>query len=60
LGQRIFLLHDGRTADLLEAIRQHQSGKGLRNGSEANSVSNNFNGLSESEKQDLLNFLRSL
>ena len=55
LGQRIFFLHDGRTADLLRAIREHSS-----NGSEANGVISNFNNLSETRKQDLLNFLRSL
>jgi CxxC motif-containing protein (DUF1111 family) len=55
LGQRIFFLHDGRTNDLLAAIRQHAS-----NGSEANGVIARFNGLTEQQKQDLLNFLRSL
>ena len=25
LGQRIFFLHDGRTSDLLEAIRAHEA-----------------------------------
>jgi CxxC motif-containing protein (DUF1111 family) len=55
LGQRIFLLHDGRTADLLEAIRQHASP-----GSEASGVIALLNRLTESQKQDLLNFLRSL
>ena len=55
LGQRIFFLHDGRTADLVEAIQAHRS-----NGSEANGVIRNFNNLRESQKQDLLNFLRSL
>jgi len=55
LGQRIFFLHDGRTADLLRAIQQHAS-----NGSEANGVISRFNNLRESDKQDLLNFLRSL
>ncbi len=61
LGQRIFLLHDGRTTDLLVAIQQHHSGSS-RNGdaSEANAVISNFNSKSEWEKQDLLNFLRSL
>ena len=59
LGQRIFFLHDGRTSDLIEAIKFHQSGAG-RNASEANAVINNFNGLSAKDKQDLLNFLRSL
>ena len=55
LGQRIFFLHDGRTSNLKRAIQQHAS-----NGSEANGVVSNFNNLSESRKQDLLNFLRSL
>jgi CxxC motif-containing protein (DUF1111 family) len=55
LGQRIHFLHDGRTDDLKEAIREHQS-----QGSEANAVISKFNNLRESEKQDLLNFLRSL
>ncbi len=55
LGQRIFFLHDGRTSDLLQAIEQHSSP-----GSEANKVIENFNGLSASQQQDLLNFLRSL
>jgi CxxC motif-containing protein (DUF1111 family) len=55
LGQRIFFLHDGRTSDLLNAIEQHSS-----SGSEANGVIENFNSLSSSQQQDLLNFLRSL
>ena len=56
LGQRIFLLHDGRTTDLVDAIKEHAS-----SGSEANSVVNNFNRrLSPQQQQDLLNFLRSL
>ena len=55
LGQRIFFLHDGRTADLLRAIREHAS-----QGSEANGVISNFDNLSEGRKQDILNFLRSL
>jgi CxxC motif-containing protein (DUF1111 family) len=55
LGQRIFLLHDGRTTDLREAIRAHGG-----QGSEANSVDQNFDNLSDFQQQDLLNFLRSL
>lgn len=55
LGQRIFFLHDGRTKDLLEAIGQHDSPC-----SEAKKVIKNFNGLTEEQKQDILNFLRSL
>lgn len=55
VGQRVFFLHDGRSRDLLDAIRQHASP-----GSEANGVIRQFNRLGESDKQDLLNFLRSL
>jgi CxxC motif-containing protein (DUF1111 family) len=55
LGQRIFLLHDGRTTDLLRAIQAHQS-----NGSEGTQVEENFDVLSPSQQQDVLNFLRSL
>jgi CxxC motif-containing protein (DUF1111 family) len=55
LGQRIFFLHDGRTTNLLGAIQAHQS-----NGSEATQVEDNFDLLSPSQQQDLLNFLRSL
>jgi CxxC motif-containing protein (DUF1111 family) len=55
LGQRIFFLHDGRTNDLLEAIAAHQSAD-----SEANGAIRNFNSLTDAQKQDLLNFLRSL
>jgi CxxC motif-containing protein (DUF1111 family) len=61
LGQRIFFLHDGRTSDLLVAIRAHRSDGNSRPGpSEANAVIDKFNRLDEREKQDLLNFLRSL
>ena len=55
LGQRIFFLHDGRTTDLVQAIKAHQS-----QGSEANRVVNNFQNLNAGQQQDVLNFLRSL
>jgi CxxC motif-containing protein (DUF1111 family) len=55
LGQRIFFMHDGRTSDLLAAIRAHQSTK-----SEANTVISRFLSLTEEQKQDVLHFLRSL
>ena len=55
LGQRIFFLHDGRTRNLLSAIQAHQG-----SGSEATQVEENFDSLSPSQQQDLLNFLRSL
>ncbi len=61
LGQRLFFLHDGRASDLREAIRAHRSGSFFTfNASEANVVVKNFNKLQDSEKQDVLNFLRSL
>jgi CxxC motif-containing protein (DUF1111 family) len=56
VGQRAFFLHDGRTSDLLQAIHAHGSP-----GSEAASVIGVFQlGLSQAQKQDILNFLRSL
>jgi CxxC motif-containing protein (DUF1111 family) len=61
LGQRIFFLHDGKTNDLLEAIQAHKSAGNAQFGpSEANAVIDNFNVLDERQKQDVLNFLRSL
>jgi len=73
LGQRLFFLHDGRTSDLLEAIQAHQSNCGgpppgpgggtpppPPNCSEGNAVNARFNALTGPEKQDILNFLRSL
>jgi CxxC motif-containing protein (DUF1111 family) len=59
VGQRVFFLHDGRATPanggLLGAIEAHAS-----QGSEANTVISIFNNLSNSQKQDMLNFLRSL
>jgi CxxC motif-containing protein (DUF1111 family) len=55
LGQRIFFLHDGRTRDLLVAIEEHES-----SGSEGFTSEATFDTLSPSQKQDVLNFLRSL
>jgi CxxC motif-containing protein (DUF1111 family) len=60
LGQRIFFLHDGRTSDLVQAIQAHRSGASTSDPSEANGVVGNFNNLGENQKQDLVNFLRSL
>jgi CxxC motif-containing protein (DUF1111 family) len=59
VGQRIFFLHDGRTSDLLQAIEAHANG-GTDTTSEAFQVIKNFNALSTTQKQDILNFLRSL
>jgi CxxC motif-containing protein (DUF1111 family) len=55
LGQRIFLLHDGRTTNLLQAIQAHAS-----SGSEANNVLQNFDNLNTFQQQEILDFLRSL
>jgi CxxC motif-containing protein (DUF1111 family) len=55
VGQRLYFLHDGRTADLLDAIQQHRS-----RGSEANHVIRRFNELAPADQQSLLDFLRSL
>jgi CxxC motif-containing protein (DUF1111 family) len=61
LGKRIFFLHDGRTKDLLEAIRAHASpASGTYAASEANQVTARFNNQTEIDKQHVLNFLRSL
>jgi CxxC motif-containing protein (DUF1111 family) len=55
LGQRLFFLHDGRTSDLVQAIRAHDGRE-----SEASGVVHQFNALTPSQVQDLLSFLRSL
>ena len=61
VGQRLFFLHDGRTGDLLQAINQHFSPSSYGYPpSEANAVVQNFNALSVSDKQAILDFLRSL
>ena len=61
VGQRIFFLHDGRTADLLRAIRDHFSpATSTYPASEANGVVRKFNKLSPADQQAILDFLRSL
>jgi CxxC motif-containing protein (DUF1111 family) len=55
LGQRVFFLHDGRTASLVTAIAAHAS-----TGSEANQVISNFNLLSAFDRQAVIAYLRSL
>ncbi len=55
VGQRVFFLHDGRTSNLVEAIREHRS-----KGSEANRVIEHFERLSVEEQQAVVEFLRSL
>ncbi|MEO8033281.1 MAG: di-heme oxidoredictase family protein, partial [Acidobacteriota bacterium] len=55
VGQRIFFLHDGRTSNIVTAIRAHAS-----SGSEATTSELVFETLSSSQRQDVVNFLRSL
>jgi CxxC motif-containing protein (DUF1111 family) len=55
VGQRYYFLHDGRTKDLRVAVEQHSS-----SGSEANAVIQNYNMLAASDRQALVNYLRSL
>ena len=55
VGQRVFFLHDGRTTNLVDAIRAHRS-----RGSEANKVIEHFDKLSTQEQQEIIDFLRSL
>jgi CxxC motif-containing protein (DUF1111 family) len=61
LGQRLFFLHDGRTNNLIQTIKDHciapASGTAA---SEACAVVTKFNSLTVTQQQDLLNFLRSL
>ena len=72
VGQRLYFLHDGRTSDLLQAIEDHQNPANCPApppgsspppppcSSEANTVIAKFDNLTPSQKQDVLNFLRSL
>jgi CxxC motif-containing protein (DUF1111 family) len=68
IGQRLFFLHDGRASDLLTAITDHAPNAGTTTSNNCAATPNNeacqvivlFNSLPASEKQDMLNFLRSL
>ena len=61
VGQRLFFLHDGRSSDLLQVIMAHSSaGNGKYGPSEANATVSAFSALPVANRQDLLNFLRSL
>jgi CxxC motif-containing protein (DUF1111 family) len=55
LGHRKFLMHNGNATDLMQAIDLHFS-----EGSDANDVIGLYRALDNKQKQDLLNFLRSL
>jgi len=61
VGQRYFFMHDGRTMDMVQAIQDHFCNANSQyQASEANAVVNAFNGLSQANQQDLVDFLRSL
>jgi CxxC motif-containing protein (DUF1111 family) len=64
LGQRIWFLHDGRTKNLMEAIELHYYKTDKPDANELNSDANDvielYRKLGVQQKQDLLNFLRSL
>jgi CxxC motif-containing protein (DUF1111 family) len=74
IGQRLFFLHDGRTNDLMVAVRDHRSLAGSDGGhnpardsqsrrygpSEANAVIDIFDALEDAERQSILDFLRAL
>jgi CxxC motif-containing protein (DUF1111 family) len=51
-GGQYFLLHDGRAKTIEEAIQMH--------GGEATNAKNNFNALTETDKQKIIKFLKSL
>ncbi len=51
-GGQYFLLHDGRAHSIEDAIEMH--------GGEATNAKNNFNSLSEADKQRMIKFLQSL
>jgi CxxC motif-containing protein (DUF1111 family) len=56
VGQRLFFLHDGRASNLVDAINAHQGEANRRSG-----VMSRYNNvLTPTDRQDLINFLRSL
>jgi CxxC motif-containing protein (DUF1111 family) len=52
VGQRLFFLHDGRATNIPDAIKAHAG--------EASTSITRFNALTATQKQDIVNFLRSL
>jgi CxxC motif-containing protein (DUF1111 family) len=62
LGQRLFLMHDGRDTDLRNAIADHciATTSSTVLPSEACGSVNAFSALTNSQQQQLLDFLRSL
>ncbi|HTC48902.1 MAG TPA: di-heme oxidoredictase family protein [Candidatus Aquilonibacter sp.] len=61
LGQRLFFMHDGRATDLINAIADHCiATSSVIHPSEACGSVGVFNGLSNTQQQQILDFLRSL
>jgi CxxC motif-containing protein (DUF1111 family) len=61
IGQRLWFIHDGRTNNIVTAIEDHYSAANSTYiQSEANQTVVNFNNLSKTNQQDLVDFLRSL
>jgi CxxC motif-containing protein (DUF1111 family) len=61
IGQRLWFNHDGRTNNIVTAIENHYSvGNSTYQSSEANQTVVNFNNLTKTNQQDLVDFLRSL
>ena len=59
MGQRLFFLHDGRAANLVDAINAHtgEADQVIRNYQGAGDAAHN---LTSEERQNVLFFLRSL
>jgi CxxC motif-containing protein (DUF1111 family) len=55
VGQRLFFMHDGRSKDLVDAIKQHDSP-----GSEASGVVAAYSRLNQFDQEAVILFLRSL
>jgi CxxC motif-containing protein (DUF1111 family) len=60
LGQRIFFLHDGRAHDLATAIADHCPSPSSTGTNESCASIALFNGLTKTQQQEILDFLRSL
>lgn len=61
VGQRYWFMHDARTNNIVTAVEDHYcAANGTYQASEANAVVTNFNALSATNQQDLIDFLRSL
>jgi CxxC motif-containing protein (DUF1111 family) len=60
LGQRVFFLHDGRAHDLATAIADHCPNPASPGTNESCGSIALFNGLTKSQQQNILDFLRSL